>query len=86
MIGHSQGGFYAAQFALMFPQKIKALILLDPATPFDDEFQQKLLPDEYKSSGVDKTHNFKLALSLTSLKLGFLFKPMLAKSASVLLC
>lgn len=80
LVGHSQGGFYLTQYALMFPAKVQALILLDPATPYDGEFRQRLLPGEYKNSGVDKTFTYKLAKTITSMGLGFLFKPMLAKS------
>ncbi|MDF2686432.1 MAG: putative hydrolase [Clostridia bacterium] len=80
MIGHSQGGFYATQYALMFPQKMKAVVLLDPATPFDIEFIHNLSQKEYKYSGVDKTFGFKLALFFTRLKLGFLFKSLFIKS------
>lgn len=80
LVGHSQGGFYLTQYALMFSAKVQALILLDPATPYDDEFRQRLLPGEYKNSGIDKTFTYKLAKAVTSMGLGFLFKPMLAKS------
>ncbi|QVK19020.1 alpha/beta fold hydrolase [Mycoplasmatota bacterium] len=80
LIGHSQGGINLIQYALDYKEKIKALVLLDPATPFDDEFKLKLSKEEYCSSGVDKTSSHKLGLVLTSLGLGFLFKPLLKKS------
>ncbi len=80
LIGHSQGGFYAMQYALSFPSKVCGLVLLDPATPFDNEFSERLTARQYKKSGVDKTFAMKLGLSLTSLKLGFAAKPMLKKS------
>lgn len=79
LVGHSQGGFYLTQYALMYPAKVRALILLDPATPYDGEFRQRLLPGEYKNSGVDKTLSFKLARAVTTIGQGFLFEPMLAK-------
>lgn len=77
--GHSQGGLYAVQYALMFPEKVGGLILLDPATPFDGEFKEKLTDDEYKGSGVDKTKSLKMAKTITALHLGFLLKPLLKK-------
>jgi pimeloyl-ACP methyl ester carboxylesterase len=80
LIGHSQGGLYAVEYALMFPDCIKGIILLDPATPFDHEFAEKLTKDEYKKSGVDKTLSFKLGKVITSLGLGFTLKPLYKKA------
>ena len=79
LIGHSQGGLYAVQFALLYPELVDGLILLDPATPFDAEFKEALSRKEYKQSGVDKTASFKLGKVITSLGLGFALKPLLAK-------
>ncbi len=80
LIGHSQGGLYAVQFALQYPEMVGGLILLDPATPFDQGFRESLSTNEYKQSGVDKTSSMKIAKVITSLGLGFLLKSLLAKS------
>lgn len=80
MIGHSQGGYYSVEYALWHPEKLKALLLLDPATPFDDEFKSSLTKEEYQGSGVDKTASLKLAYFLTKFKLGFLLRPLLIKA------
>ena len=80
LIGHSQGGLYAVQFAVMFPESVDGLILLDPATPFDKEFKQVLSAKEYAQSGVDKTSSLKMAKVITSVGLGFALKPLLRKS------
>lgn len=80
IIGHSQGGLYAVEYAIMNPGKVNGLILLDPATPFDHEFKEKLTAGEYKRSGVDKTITYKLGNIMMSLGLGFVFKPLLKKS------
>ncbi len=80
IIGHSQGGLYAVEYAYLYPNKVKGLLLLDPATPFDNLFREKLTADEYKSSGVDKTISYKTGLILTSLGLGFAIKPLLKKA------
>ncbi len=79
LLGHSQGGFYAMQYALVYPSKLVGMVLLDPATPFDNEFAERLTKEQYKQSGVDKTLGLRLGKMLTSLKLGFVFKPMLKK-------
>lgn len=79
LLGHSQGGFYAIQYALMYPSKVIGMVLLDPATPYDDEFAKMLSPKEYKQSGVDKSFGMKLALWLTSFKLGFIARSFLKK-------
>ncbi|MEQ8156266.1 MAG: alpha/beta hydrolase [Clostridiaceae bacterium] len=80
IIGHSQGGLYAVQYAYTFAGKVKGLILLDPATPFDNIFKEKLTDEEYKKSGVDKTISYKIGLVITSLGLGFAIKPLLKKA------
>lgn len=80
LLGHSQGGLYAAQYAMRYPDTVSGLVLLDPATPFDAEFQAGLSPQEYRSSGVDKTAGYRLGLRFTRLGLGFLFRAMLLKS------
>lgn len=80
LIGHSQGGLNVIAYAIMYPDNVKGLILLDPATPFDNEFKEKLTEEEYKKSGVDKTISFKIANAIMSMGLGFCVKPLLKKS------
>lgn len=80
LVGHSQGGLYVVQFALLYPEYVDGLVLLDPATPFDAEFKDSLSRKEYKQSGVDKTASFKLGEVIASLGLGFAIQPLLAKS------
>ncbi len=79
LLGHSQGGFYAAQYALTYPSKVAGMVLLDPATPFDNEFLKRLTKEQYKKSGVDKTFGLKLGLWASTLRLGFAVKLMLKK-------
>jgi pimeloyl-ACP methyl ester carboxylesterase len=79
LLGHSQGGLYLIQYALMFPSKVIGMVLLDPATPYDYEFKEGLTENEYKKSGVDKTLGLKIGLWLTSFGIGFLFKRVLRK-------
>ncbi len=80
LIGHSQGGLYAVEYAYTYPSKVKGLLLLDPATPFDNMFREKLTAEEFKKSGVDKTISYKAGLIITSLGLGFAIKPLLKKA------
>lgn len=80
IIGHSQGGLYAIEYAHAYPGKVKGLLLLDPATPFDNIFEEKLTVKEFKKSGVNKTNSYKAGLIITSLGLGFALKPLLKKA------
>lgn len=74
LLAHSQGGLYAQQFARLYPQHVKALILLDPLSAYDNDFKTLLTSVEYKRSGVDKTGGFKLGYILSRLHLGFIIK------------
>lgn len=79
LIGHSQGGLYAVQFAILYPEKVRGMILLDPATPFDGEFRSVLSIKEFRQSGVDKTGPLKVAQYITAAGMGFMLKPLLRK-------
>jgi len=80
IIGHSQGGLYAIEYAYIYPDKVKGLILLDPATPFDSMFKEQLSAAEYKKSGVDRTVMYKSGVIITSMGLGFALKPLFKKA------
>lgn len=68
------------QFVLQFSKKVKGLVLLDPATPFDHEFKENPTEAEYKNSGIDKTFSNKLGRLITGLGFSFTIKPLLLKS------
>ena len=80
LVGHSQGGLYAQQFARLYPELTQGLILLDPLSASDSTFKALLSPEAYRKSGVDKSGTFKIGLVLTSLGLGFFLKPMLRQA------
>jgi len=80
LIGHSLGGLYAQQFARLFPDKTRALILLDPVSVNNHVLKQQLSSKEYYQSGIDKSKNLRLGLTISGLKLGFLLKPLLRKA------
>lgn len=80
LLGHSQGGLYASLFALQFPHKVRALILLDPLSLDDGEFRTRLTPEEFAASGVDKTAPLTWGWILCSLRLGFLLKGLLKQA------
>jgi pimeloyl-ACP methyl ester carboxylesterase len=77
LIGHSQGGLYVQQFARLFPERIRGLILLDPLSANDNRFQELLSKEEYEGSGLNKLTSLRLAETITRWRLGFLFKRML---------
>lgn len=80
LVGHSQGGLYSLEYAYMHPDNVIGVVFLDPATPFDYEFTEKLTADEYRKSGVNKTFSLKAGKFITSLGLGIALKPLLKKS------
>ena len=80
LIAHSQGGLYAQQFARLYPELVKGVILLDPLSANDNRFKEQLSPAEYKKSGVDKFSNLGFQRTLARLHLGFIIKAMM-KSA-----
>ncbi len=80
LIGHSQGGLYAACFATKHPEMIEKLILVDPLSYKDNEFKNTLSERDYKKSGVDKSINFEIMRKLAGWKLGFVSR-MAMKSA-----
>jgi hypothetical protein len=55
------------------------LILLDPASPFDDEFKKVLSKKEYRQSGVNKTGSLRAAKHITAAGFGFALRPLLQK-------
>lgn len=80
LIGHSQGGLYAALFALRNPKKVKGVVLLDPLSFTDNDFRSRLSKDEFRASGVDKTSALRVGGLVTRFGLGFLFRSMLKKA------
>lgn len=79
-IGHSLGGLYIYQFAKLFPQKVRSLILVDPLSPYNGRFKKELSKEEFKKSGVDKSINLRMGNVICALGLGALLKPLLKKS------
>ncbi len=79
LVGHSQGGLYAQQFARDYPDMVHGLVLIDPLSANDSSFSALLTAKEYAQSGVDKTKTLKLGATLCNIGLGPLFKPMIKK-------
>lgn len=80
LIGHSQGGLYAQQFARLYPDMVKGIILLDPLSANDNEFHKSFTLEECKKSGIDKLGTLKTAKLLTRIGLGFVLKPLFRKA------
>lgn len=80
LLGHSQGGLYAWNFARTYPELVRALILLDPLSPEDHRFRGELTQEEFKKSGVDKSEGLRLNLKLTRRHLGWLVRRMMASA------
>jgi pimeloyl-ACP methyl ester carboxylesterase len=79
LVGHSQGGLYAQQFARDYPDMVRSLVLLDPLSANDSHFHTLLTEKEFAQSGVDKTKGLKIGALLCSIGLGPVLKPILKK-------
>ncbi len=86
IIGHSQGGLYAVEFAMMNPSRVRAVVLLDPLSPHDSRFRAFLTEDEFRASGIDKSSMLRTARILTSFGIGFLLRPLLKKGPPFYYC
>ena len=42
IVGHSQGGLYAQQFARVYPKMVRGLVLIDPLSANDSRFSTQL--------------------------------------------
>lgn len=80
LIGHSQGGLYAQQFARMNREMVRGILLIDPLSAGDSRFWTEFTPKECRQGGIDKMASQKAGLALTRLGLGFLLKPLLRKA------
>lgn len=80
IVAHSQGGLYAQQFARLYPEMTKGLVLLDPLSASDSEYKKILTPDEQKKSGFDKSANLAAMQKLAKLHLGFIIKGVMRKA------
>lgn len=79
-IGHSQGGLYLQQYARMYPDTVRGLVLIDPLSANDNKWRELLNEDEFKKSGADKTVNLRLGYSICRIGLGFLLRPLIKMS------
>ena len=77
LIGHSLGGLYVQHYVRMHPEDISGAVLIDPATTEDRRFRERLTPEEYQGSGVDKSLNYKIGALIGRTGLLFLLKPLL---------
>ncbi|MGI6170875.1 MAG: alpha/beta fold hydrolase [Butyricicoccus sp.] len=80
LLAHSQGGLYAQQFARMYPERVKALILLDPLSADDGRFRRELSGREYRKSGVDKRGAIRLSLLMSRLPLKNIMRNMVREA------
>ncbi|MDO5845898.1 MAG: alpha/beta fold hydrolase [Methanocorpusculum sp.] len=80
IVAHSQGGLYAQQFARLYPQMVKGVVLIDPLSANDSYYKKVLTPKEQKQSGFDKTGNLVIMKHLSALHLGFVIKAFMKKA------
>lgn len=79
IIGHSMGGLFAQNYARLYPNKVKGIILVDPVSPNNFMLRNLLSEEEFAKSGIDKSRNLKAGLIACTLYIGKLFIPILRK-------
>lgn len=80
ILAHSQGGLYAQQFARLYSDMVKGLVLIDPLSANDNSYKTLLTPEEQKKSGFNKTDNLVIMEKLARLHLGFIIRPIMRKA------
>lgn len=81
LVAHSQGGLYAQQFARLYPELVKGIVLLDPLSANDSSYKIVFpSPKEQRMSGFDKSENFRIMEKLAKMHLGFLIKALMRKA------
>ncbi len=80
MLGHSMGGLYVYRFAMLYPHKTRALVLVDPVSPENGRFRKELTKQEFAKSGADKSAGLKLGKLVCTIGLGRLLRPLIRKS------
>ncbi|MFA5858130.1 MAG: alpha/beta hydrolase, partial [Elusimicrobiota bacterium] len=77
LVGHSIGGLYARQYAMMAPGKVAACVFLDPMPVENKRFEQELGPELYRQSGADKTGAMSTGKFFASTGLGRVLAPLI---------
>lgn len=77
LLAHSQGGLYAQQFARLYPDMVRGVVLLDPLSANDNRYKEVFTPKEQKLSGFDKSANLVIMKRLADLHMGFLIKALM---------
>ena len=81
LLAHSQGGLYAQQFARLYPESVKGMVLLDPLSANDSSYKTVFpSPKEQCMSGFDKSANFRIMEKLAKLHFGFIIKAFMRKA------
>ncbi|WP_232667287.1 alpha/beta hydrolase [Pseudonocardia sp. TRM90224] len=86
LVGHSQGGLYANALARLAADRVRGLVLLDPAHPDNRSLRSDLPPDVFRRSGCDLAVQLGRAHSAARLHLMPLLKPALARQPPLALC
>lgn len=76
-IAHSLGGLYIRAFMKRYPSLVQSATFLDPMSPMDSAFKEKLSIKEYNGSGIDKTHLYRTSRLLAQLHIIRFFKKLI---------
>ncbi len=79
-IAHSLGGLYIRAFMKRYPSLVQSAIFLDPMSPMDFSFKEKLSIEEYKGSGVDKTNLYRTIRLSAQFRVMHCFKKLILNS------
>jgi pimeloyl-ACP methyl ester carboxylesterase len=86
LVGHSQGGLYTNALARLAGDRVRGVVLLDPAHPDNGRLRRELPPKIFRASGSDLAVRLRMASTLARLRLMWILKPVIMSAPPFSLC
>jgi pimeloyl-ACP methyl ester carboxylesterase len=86
LVGHSQGGLYTNALARLTGQRIRGVVLLDPAHPDNGRLRRELPPELFRRSRSDLSVGLRMGRTMARLHLMGIVKPLLMRGPPFIYC